>query len=222
MLLTALLMLSCPIFAQDESAEESSSGGMAGAGDLLFEVTGTPFGTDGSLLNFSEFRARYFISENLAVRLGMDMALNNDQLSPDLVINDSYYGLMPGVEYHFVNDGAFRSYAAVDLTFDQQISTRKSTTGANVIGATNYVGSNGQETIVGRGYMQFGGRLSIGAEYHFNSRFYIGGELGFQYGYRMNDEVIVDNEIVQTSTVTNLGYLTTANSIKVGFRFLTL
>lgn len=220
MLLTALLLLSCPILAQDESTEESSSGGMAGTGDLLFEVTGTPFGTGGSLLNFSEFRARYFLAEVMALRLGMTMNLNNDQPSPDLVINDSYYGIMPGFEYHLDNEGSFRSYAAIDLMFGQRIASRKSTTGPNIVGATNYNVNN--DFVSGRGYMQFGGRLSFGAEYHFNSRFYIGGEIGFQYAYRMNDEVFRDTESVQASTISNVGFLTTANSLRIGFRFLTL
>ncbi|MGM0581153.1 MAG: hypothetical protein ACQETL_10765 [Bacteroidota bacterium] len=219
MLLTALLLLSCPIFAQDESAEESSSGGMAGTGDLLFEVTGTPF-NGSSLLNFSEFRGRYFLAEVMAIRIGMTMDLNNNQPRPDLVYNESYYGIMPGFEYHLDNDGSFRSYAAADLMFGQRIASSKSSTGPTTIGATAYDYNN--DIVSGRGYLEFGGRLSVGAEYHFNSRFYIGGEIGFQYAYRMNDEVFVNGESVQKSTVSNVGFLTTANSIKIGFRFLTL
>jgi hypothetical protein len=212
-------LISCPIFAQEENSEEGSSGGMAGTGDLLFEVTGTPF-LGSSLLNFSEFRARYFLAENMAIRLGLAMDLYNDQSSPDLVINDSYYGIMPGFEYHLDNDGSFRSYAAVDFTFGQRIASRKSTTSDNVTGATDY--NVISEFATGRGYMQLGGRLSIGAEYHFNSRFYIGGEVGFQYSYFMNDEIFVNGESVQASTTRSTGALITANSLRIGFRFLTL
>jgi hypothetical protein len=221
MLLSALLLLSCPIFAQDESSEEEgSSGGMAGAGDLLFEVTGTPF--DGSsLLNFSEFRARYFITEEMAVRLGMEMNLNNNQQTPDVVINDSYYGLMPGFEYHFVNDGSFRSYAAADLMFGQRIASLKSSTGPTVMGATT-VPNNPNSFVGGRGYTQFGGRISIGAEYFFGERFYVGGEIGFQYIYRNDNEVFVDGESFQAPTTSSFGFLNTTNAIKIGFRFLTL
>lgn len=220
MLLTALLLISCPIFAQEEDSGESSSGGMAGAGDLLFEVTGTPF-DGGSLLNFSEFRARYFITEDMAVRLGMDMDLNNNQQTPDLVINDSYYGLMPGFEYHFVNDGSFRSYAAADLMFGQRIASRKSSTDPTVMGATS-LPNNPNSFIGGRGFTQFGGRISIGAEYFFGERFYVGGEIGFQYIYRNNEEVFVDGESFQAPTTSSFGYLNTTNAIKIGFRFLTL
>ncbi|WP_340153845.1 outer membrane beta-barrel protein [uncultured Marivirga sp.] len=220
MLLSALLLLSCPIFAQDESSEEEgSSGGMAGAGDLLFEVTGTPF--DGSsLLNFSEFRARYFITEEMAVRLGMDMDLNNNQQTPDVVINDSEWNLMPGFEYHFINEGSFRSYAAGDLMIGQRIASRKSSTGPTVLGATS-VPNNPASFVGGRGYTQFGGRVSIGAEYFFGERFYVGGEIGFQYVRRNNKEVFVDGESFQAPTSTSFGYLNTTNVLKIGFRFLT-
>ena len=221
MLLTALLLLSWPILAQDESSGESSSGGMAGAGDLLFEVTGTPFGTGGSLLNFSEFRARYFITEDMAVRLGMAMNLNNNQQTPDVVINDSEYSLMPGFEYHFVNDGSFRSYAAADLMIGQRIASRKSSTGPTVLGAST-LPNNPNSFIGGRAYTQFGGRISIGAEYFFGERFYIGGEVGFQYVRRNNKEVFVDGESFQDATSRSFGYLNTSNAIKIGFRFLTL
>jgi len=222
MLLTALLLISCPIFAQDESAEESSSGGMAGTGDLLFEVTGTPF-LGSSLLNFSEFRARYFLTEDMAVRLGMDMNLNNNQQTPDVVVNDSYYGLMPGFEYHFVNDGAFRSYAAADLMFGQRIVSQKSSTGPTVLGASFDPGFySPTDNLPNRAYMQFGGRISIGAEYYFGKRFYVGGEIGFQYIYRNNEEVFVDGESFQAPTTDNFGFLNTTNALKIGFRFLTL
>ncbi|WKV12737.1 outer membrane beta-barrel protein [Marivirga harenae] len=220
MLLSALLLLSCPIFAQDESSEEEgSSGGMAGAGDLLFEVTGTPF--DGSsLLNFSEFRARYFITEEMAVRLGMDMDLNNNQQTPDVVINDSEWNLMPGFEYHFINEGSFRSYAAGDLMIGQRIASRKSSTGPTVLGATS-LPNNPASFVGGRGYTQFGARVSIGAEYFFGERFYVGGEIGFQYVRRNNKEVLVDGESFQAPTSTSFGYLNTTNVLKIGFRFLT-
>lgn len=221
MLLSALLLLSCPIFAQDESSEEEgSSGGMAGAGDLLFEVTGTPF-EGSSLLNFSEFRARYFITEEMAVRLGMDMDLNNNQQTPDVVINDSEWGLMPGFEYHFINEGSFRSYAAADLMIGQRIASRKSSTGPTVLGAAS-LPNNPSSFISSRGYTQFGGRVSIGAEYFFGERFYIGGEVGFQYVRRNNKEVFVDGESFQAPTSSSFGYLNTTNVLKIGFRFLTL
>ncbi|MGJ3234600.1 outer membrane beta-barrel protein [Marivirga sp.] len=222
MLLSALLLLSCPIFAQDESSEEEgSSGGMAGAGDLLFEVTGTPF--DGSsLLNFSEFRARYFITEEMAVRLGMSMNLNNNQQTPDVVINDSEWNLMPGFEYHFVNEGSFRSYAAADLMIGQRIASRKSSTGPTVLGA-NFDPSfyDPTNSLPNRGYTQFGGRLSIGAEYFFGERFYVGGEIGFQYVRQNNVEVFLDGESFQAPTSRSFGFLNTTNALKIGFRFLT-
>ena len=221
MFLAALLLASFPIFAQDdESSEGGSSGSAGGAGsvDLLIEVTGTPF-QGSSLLNFSEFRARFFINDIMAVRLGMNMDLNNTQNTPNMVSNSSTYDIMPGFEYHLVNEDGFRTYAAADLMVGQRISSMLSSTGPSVTGSTS-VPFSPNSSIGNRSYLQYGARLGVGVEYYFGKRFYIGGEVGFQYLYRNNSDVFVDGELFQASTTDNFGFLTTANAIKIGFKFL--
>ncbi|MBK6267455.1 outer membrane beta-barrel protein, partial [Marivirga sp. S37H4] len=217
-LFAGILMASGPVFAQSESSGESSSGG-AGSGDLLIELTGSPFNTGGGLLNFSEFRTRFFLNDIMAVRLGIAMNLDNTQTTPDVVVNNSSYSIMPGFEYHLVNEGAFRAYGAADLMVGHRIANYSSSTGPSVVGAAS-IPSSPTAFISNRGYFQLGARVSAGVEYHFNSRFYIGGEVGFQYIYQKNAEVSVDGELWQESTTDNFGFLTTANSIKIGFKFL--
>lgn len=94
-----------------------------------------------------------------------------------------------------------------------------SSTGPSVIGSTSVPFSSTSQ-VLNRSYLQMGARLGIGAEYYFGKRFYIGGEIGFQYLYRMNSDVSVDGELIQAGTTDNFGFLTTANAIKIGFKFL--
>ena len=221
MFFAALLLASFPIFAQDDassSGESSGSAGGAGSGDFILEVTGTPF-LGSSLLNFSEFRARYFLNDNMAVRLGMNMDLNNYQNTPSVVVNFSSYDIMPGFEYHLVNEEGFRTYAAADVLIGQRITSVLSSTGQSATGTTN-IPSSPTANIGNRSYFQVGTRLSVGVEYYFGKRFYIGGEVGFQYLYRNNSDVFVDGELFQAGTTDNIGFFTTANSFKIGFKFL--
>lgn len=215
LLFAGMLMASGALLAQGESSGENSPG----SGDLLIELTGTPFNTGGGLLSFSEFRTRYFLNEMMAVRLGIAMDLHSRQTTPDVVVNNSAYTFLPGFEYHLSNEGAFRTYGAVDVLIGQRIASYSSSTGPSVVGAAS-VPVSPTAVISDRGYFQFGVRLSAGIEYHFNSRFYMGGEVGFQYVNQKNAEVSVDGELWQESTTNNHGALTTANSIKIGFNFL--
>lgn len=217
MLFAGILLLSGTIYAQDESSGEGSSGG-AGSGDVLIELTGTPFNTGGSILNFTEFRGRYFLNDIMVPRLGIWMDLNNNTSTPDVVLNDSEYRIMPGFEYHLTNEGAFRSYAAADLILRNRILSRKSTTGPTVLGSTTVPTNNNQNLT--KGYFDFGLRVGAGAEYHFGSRFYFGVEVGFELINRTNSEVNVDGDLYQAKTKSNFANVNVANSFRFGFKLL--
>jgi hypothetical protein len=217
MLFAGILLMSGPIYAQDESSDEGSSGGV-GSGDVLIELTGTPFDTNNGFLNFTEFRGRYFLNDNMAVRLGVWMDLNNTTTTPDVVINDSEYRIMPGFEYHLTNEGAFRTYAAADVVLRNRILSRKSTSGPTVLGSTNVPTSNNQN--LNKGYFDVGLRLGAGAEYHFGSRFYFGVEVGFELINRTNSEVNVDGDLYQAKTTSNFANVNVANSFRFGFKLL--
>lgn len=212
----AILLSWGTLFAQDEDSS-GSEGGYFDAGDLAFEITGTPF-TGGSLLDFGSFRARYAVTTNIVPRLGINMDLNNTQTTPDAVTNYSTYTLRPGCEYHFSIQDGFRSYAAFDFIVGQGISNYESTTSYSIDGATSVNIANG--TTSGRGYFMFGIGAGVGAEYHFGSRFYIGTEVGFNLYQQYNDEVTVNGELFQEKTKNSFADINTMNSVRVGFKFL--
>ena len=213
----AILLSWGTLFAQDEDSSSGSEGGYFDAGDLAFEITGTPF-EGSSLLNFGSFRARYAVTTNVVPRLGIDMYLSNSQSTPDVVYNSSTYTLRPGCEYHFGIQDGFRSYAAFDFIVGQRFASREATTTFNIDGATSVNTNSG--TANGVGYFMFGVGAGVGAEYHFNSRFYVGTEVGFNLYQQYNNEVYVDGELFLDKTKSSVVNMNTMSTLRVGFKFL--
>lgn len=215
MVLLVFLLSQATLMAQGDTGDQGSG---PEAGDLLIEITGNPF-EGNSLLNFGQFRARYFLNETIVPRLGFYMDLNNTQNTPDLVTNNSTYSFMPGAEYHFQTDGAFRSYAALDAIVGWNTRNRESTTGSTVEGSLTVPTQPNQSLT--RGYFEVGAQVSAGADYHFSkSRFYIGAEIGFQLTRRTHSEVLVDGNMYQQSTISSFGNVNIGNSLRVGFKLL--
>lgn len=189
-------------------------------GDLLIEITGTPF-AGSSLLNFGQFRARYVLNDKLVPRLGVSFDLSNANTTPDLVTNNSTFTVMPGVEYHLTAEGPYRAYAAGSFIIGSRSASRESATGPSVDGSTQVPsGTNYSFSTGSRSYFQYGLEIATGAEYHFNSRFYMGVEIGFQFYKNNYKEVMVDGELYQDATSATYGNLTTNNSFRIGFKLL--
>lgn len=215
LVLLVYLLSQTDLMAQGDTGDQASG---PEAGDVLIEITGNPF-EGNSLLNFGQFRARYFLNETIVPRLGFYMDLNNAQNTPDLVTNNSTYSFMPGAEYHFQTEGAFRSYAALDAIVGWNTRNRESTTGSTVEGSLTVPTQQNQSLT--RGYFEVGAQLSAGADYHFSkSRFYVGAEIGFQLTRRTHSEVLVDGNMYQQSTVSSFGDVNIGNSFRVGFKLL--
>lgn len=200
------------VYGQDDFTEI----GYMDRGDMVIEMTGTPFDSE-SLLSFGSFRARYAATDVVVPRLGLSLDFRNSQTSPDVVINSSTYQIAFGIEYHLRIEGGFRSYVYFDGIFGQRNSSRESTTSPSVDGAIS-VPSSYFSTVSNRGYLRYGGGIGFGAEYHLTSRFYIGSEIGLQFTSDKNKEVTVDNELVIPSTQTNFGGLNTQNALRIGFK----
>jgi len=217
MVLSVFLYAVIPLSAQDEYSS-SLTGGNFDPGDLLVEVTGTPF-QGSSLMDFGSLRLRYGVTQTLVPRLGISMDLNNTQTTPDVVTNLSKFELRPGLEYHLGINDAFRSYAFVDVILGSRSASRESTTGSSVDGSTQVpTSANYNFSSAYRGYFRYGAALGFGADYHFSSRFYIGAEIGFQLYQDKMSEISVDKEKFQDSVTSSYGNMSTQNSIRIGFK----
>ncbi|MBU2913231.1 MULTISPECIES: hypothetical protein [Reichenbachiella] len=206
-------------YAQELDLGSSESSGIS-SGNLLIEITGTPFASS-SLLSFGEFRAKYVVSDQIIVRVGMYMDLNNNQTKPDYVTDYSTYRVTPGVEIQLSSTGGFRSYVAIDAIVGQKFANVKTTTGSSVTGTTQIPNGNNYSFSQGsRGYFEAGAALSVGADYHFGSRFYVGMEAGFTVKTTMYDEIQVDGAPYQDGITYNSGDLLISNSLRFGFILL--
>lgn len=183
----------------DFTAEFGLSGGLNNADFKLNE------GNAGLL------RGRYFIKENLALRLGFSLGLDhstknfynfpsdNDKGSD--VENATNFLLNLGIEKHFKGTNRLSPYIGADLLFG--VSGQHS-----VLTNTNgdmYVNDIKVER-KGPGTISFGVRALVGADYYFTKHVYLGAEagLGFLYG--------VDGKTKTTVTTGNRSQTTTLKS----------
>ena len=189
-------------------------------GNLFVEVSGDPFsGT--SLLNFGNFRAKYALSENAAVRLGFAFDVNNRQPRPDYTTNFSNYEVRPGFEYYLNSEGALGTYVVLDALVGLQSASYEDSDGRTVDGSTQYPsGTNYTFSTGSRGYLLVGGYIGFGANYFVGERLYFGTEIGFEFNSFMYDDVEVDGALYQNGTTNNSAFINGTNIIKVGFRLL--
>lgn len=223
------------MYAQDDSGGTSPT-----SGELLIEITTSPFGRDGNtysssnnttLLNFGQFRARYFLNEALVPRLGIWFSIddNKDGMStPDATETISQFMFTPGVEYHFINENGFTSYAALDVIISGRSVKRLSETDSDIAGALP--GSGDVSSIVtepnrsfsfeNRGFFGIGAMGAVGADYHFSSRFYMGAEIGFYFITGKSSDVEIDGALYQEGIKFFESGIKTSNSFRIGFKLL--
>lgn len=194
-----------------------------GPGDISVEITGNPFGLEGTaggtpigspILRPGVIRMRYFLKDEIAVRIGTWVHANSAQTTPQEVQNTFFYSIRPGVEYHLGSSNEkVSTYVGAEILFDQRISSMESSVLPQIKGAQGLNGEN-------RGYWQAGLMGVAGADYYFNSKFYFGVELGLQYAYRSNSEVVVGNEAVLFGKTTSRNFnAILSNTLRLGFIF---
>jgi hypothetical protein len=215
-ILLALLLMSFSNFAQGGADE-----GSTGAGSVAVEFTGSPFNAGGVALGQSVsngflspgvIRARFFLG-NVAIRLGTWVYMYSTQSSVDIVENSAFYSIRPGFEYKLGGNNKVSTYIGLEGLFENRITSMESTSLPGITGATNTNGSN-------RGFWQAGAMAFAGADYHFNSRFYFGVEVGLQYAYRKNADVILSDDITLLKSVAshNVNAIL-SNTLRLGFIF---
>lgn len=143
-------------------------------------------GWNTSTLSFNapSLRYRYFLQDNIAVRvtLGMSNTHTTDNYFENESTNDGNTGTYEtknnginaaiGAEYHFGGTDRLSPYAGVDIKFG---SGKVTTDGQNSDGNT-YVASYSETSEAKTG--TFGVNLVAGADYYFAENFYLGLELG--------------------------------------------
>lgn len=233
LMVSIMVFLSSIAFAQDVDLPEEGVG--LESGDLLIEITSSPFGRDGisyisesgtnlTLLNFGQLRARFAVTDRIVPRLGVWFSIddNHSRIStPDVTESVTEFMIAPGAEYHFINENGFTSYAAFDVLISGRSMQRESSTGSDVSGTLSVPsGTNQDFSLSNRGYFGIGAHGAVGADYHFSSRFYIGAEIGLYIMAGTSSDIEVDGTLYQEGIKFFDAGVKTSNSFRIGFKLL--
>lgn len=210
------------------SAQLDSSTYNSAREGLMIEITASPLSRDFSssraLLSFGQFRARYFLNENIVPRLGIHYSVNNNNsgsTKPTQVMTVLNYAFTPGVEYHFLNEGSFTSYAALDVLISGRVAKMEDNQKGSVSGvSTTSIPSQPNQAFnfSSRGYSGFGAYGAVGADYHFSSRFYAGAEIGFYFMMGSTSDITLDGTLYQEGAKFFQSGVRTSNSLRIGFK----
>jgi outer membrane protein W len=172
-LLVGGLVLSTAVFAQKPDASVPST------------LEGQ-LGWNASTLSFNapSLRYRYFLQDNIAVRVTLGLAnssttenfyeveADNSGASGEYVSKTGGWNAAIGAEYHFAGTDRLSPYAGIDIMFGGGKVTDE---GTNSDG-TSYVADYSEMSEAKTG--MFGVNLVAGTDYYFAENFYIGLELG--------------------------------------------
>lgn len=202
-------------------------GGLILSGAVLAQKpdAGTPSTLEGQLgwnsstlsFNAPSIRYRYFLQDNIAVRVTLGMSNNsttdnffqnesdNSGTAGTYDTKNNRFNAAIGAEYHFAGTDRLSPYAGIDIMFG---SGKITTDGSNSDGTT-FVNNYSEKTEAKTG--MFGVNLVAGTDYYFAENFYMGLELGLGW------QSITQKE--GTSEVTSGGVTTknTTNEAKSSF-----
>jgi len=215
--------------------------------DVEKATTETPFsievlltgGQTGINWNAPALRARYFVNDNIAVRLqfgfgdGSGNAMSEKNRFYEFAdgtkggegletIKRSAFALQLGAEYHFLGTQKLSPYAA----FGFNIAKGKSETSWDKYDGTGYnIAVASEQT---GGYMGFGAQLGLGMDFYFVENVYVGLELGlginaFTHDDRVGVTTVTMGGSSTTTTIESAGYkdsyLSNFASFRLGWRF---
>jgi hypothetical protein len=114
-------------FSQNLMAQESLP--IPAKNDFMVELNFKPFGEN--VISFSQLQLKYKVADNLALRLGLAFDNNvfdlpGDDYSPsqqEKVTGKetlTKFGILPGIEYHFLKNSKISPYIGVEFSFFKQ------------------------------------------------------------------------------------------------------
>ena len=158
-------------------------------------------------------RVRYFLGDNLAVRVGLDIQTRSktDKVYENRdgtggvgteVNKSSYFGLLPGVEYHFTGGERLSTFAGGYLLLGV---SGASTTSTNYFGGA-YT-ANYSQTVSGSAFggnarkgTSIGLGLYSGFDWYFVENLYLGIEWGLLFSSTTESDVVTETSAGGTTT----------------------
>ncbi|MFK7001090.1 hypothetical protein [Flavobacterium oreochromis] len=231
-----ILLTAAAVFAFGFANAQESYKPIKGTLTTEVGVTGgildTNFGTINGAAKF-----RYFIKDDLAVRAGLGLGSNkreqnnitNQGLPTEFttteVARTTNRVITLGAEKHFAGTDRLSTYVGADIVFgftgaEYKVTRSNSNDSMTQVGAVNNLG------IIGNGSSTFGIRATVGADYYFTKKLYLGVEVGLGYNAGTQDAVETTTVIGNTTTVNKTGEGKTSNTytnaiggLKLGFQF---
>lgn len=176
-------------------------------GTMMFEVNLKPFSGD-EVISINQFQAKYRLSEQTALRLGVFIDNQTQKQSkedydvkekqPFTTDEKSFvWGILPGIEYHFLKNSKISPYCGVELRyFKQNSSSVYEKYEYQYIGSSSsnyqyikydvdggWISSlSGNNISLGqRAFHSYGANLLLGTDFYFIKNMYFGFEVGLSY-----------------------------------------
>jgi hypothetical protein len=162
-------------------------------------------------------RLRYFLGDNLAVRLGLNL---QSQSQTDRIFENRdgtggvgeekntffLFGFRPGVEYHFAGGEKLSTFAGAQLILDiASAKTTRNNYSYNIVGDPIYL-PNYTETVDGSSSLgakgtTFGLGLYSGFDWYFTEKVYLGIEWGLNFTSTSYSDVTTTTSAGGTTTI---------------------
>ncbi len=191
-----------PAFSQDGSGLKPQGG------DITAEVQLNLSSSNNNTISFPQFKGRYFLSPTSALRLGLGLGVNNQELANDVERNSSSYSIGLGIEKHLAGTERLSPYFGAEVFFDGASYDEK---GPNFEVTDGWASGGGQASA--RAYSSYGLNVLAGADFYVARRLFLGVEFGFGFSSTEYDDVTVK---VGNQSNTSEGY----KSFGAGFNFL--
>jgi len=220
----AFCSLQHALFAQENLVTPSKNA-------FMMELNFKPFGEN--IITFNQLQLKYKVNDGVALRLGLAFDQNKSDLPGDdyepsypLKVNGNEnvtkFGILPGIEYHFLKNSKISPFLGAEFSFfNQSVKSHYRDfenkwdypqqyqyipVEVDIDGATRRVVSEYTEYIPissgyyyysytefpERAYSSFGGNLLAGCDFYFMRNLYVGVEAGLGYNYVQTKKVTID------------------------------
>jgi len=239
----AALLLGGTVSAQETTSMQASSSAStkATAGAITVEGQLSLWGPTNVIAPL--IRGRYFLTDDLAVRLQLGFFTNNNTTNFAEQNNgeggqgsrertNSMFDIRLGIEKHLGSHEKFSPYLAAEFMFGSGSATETWTNSDNgndyEVGESNKIsgGWNGGGTTYNPG-TTIGLNLIIGADYYVFDQLYVGAEFGYGFTSNNRPDVVTERTSGNTTVTTvNLGGSSSAlgmynmnGGLRIGLRF---
>jgi hypothetical protein len=230
MVVLAICFVQNRIFAQENPAIPSKKA-------FIAELNFNPFGEN--IISFNQLQLKYRVGNHTALRLGLAFDRTTNHLSdedylpsePRKITGDenlTKFGILPGIEYHFLKNSKVSPYLGLELSFfnrsvkshyrdysqeyDNNLGEyRYIPIEVDIEGSTRSITTEYIQSLYGysyysrteylnRAYTSFGGNLLAGCDFYFMRNMYAGVEIGLGYNFIKQEKVTIDfsNEVDPT------------------------